>query len=100
MIVDAIKTYNRPIHMIVGGLHLNPTRQQPATETVDFISRRMKPTPKFVLPLHCTGMEARAMLRHALADGCVPAGVGMKVVVQDDEAEEGTIDGIEPDILP
>ncbi len=36
-------------------------------------------------------MEARAALRHALGDGCVAAGVGMKVVVDsvDGLGEEG-----------
>lgn len=68
--------------MVVGGLHLVPTRQQPVKETVDFISRRVQPTPTYVLPLHCTGLEPRAKLREAMGDAIVPAGVGMRVVVE------------------
>lgn len=90
VLTDAQTTYDRPIHMVVGGFHLVPTAQQPVTETVDFLSRRLRPTPKYVLPLHCTGLEARAMIRQAMGDACIPAGVGMRVTVEakaDDEID-------------
>ncbi|RSH94714.1 hypothetical protein EHS25_004519 [Saitozyma podzolica] len=87
VLTDAQTTYDRPIHMVVGGLHLVPTAQQPVVETVDFLSRRLRPSPKYVLPLHCTGLEARAMLRQAMGDACITAGVGMRVTV-DAKAEE------------
>lgn len=38
--------------------------------------------------MHCTGFEAKVALQQALGEGCVPAGVGIKVDVQgvaDDE---------------
>jgi 7,8-dihydropterin-6-yl-methyl-4-(beta-D-ribofuranosyl)aminobenzene 5'-phosphate synthase len=87
VLTDAQTTYDRPIHMVVGGLHLVPAAQQPVVETVDFLSRRLRPSPKYVLPLHCTGLEARAMLRQAMGDACITAGVGMRVTV-DAKADE------------
>jgi 7,8-dihydropterin-6-yl-methyl-4-(beta-D-ribofuranosyl)aminobenzene 5'-phosphate synthase len=90
VLTSAQTTYDRPIHMVVGGLHLVPTQQQPVKETVDFLSRRLQPTPQYILPLHCTGLEPRAMIRQAMGDAVVPAGVGMKVVVngKDDQLDE------------
>jgi len=85
--------------MVVGGLHLVPTHQQPVKETVDFIARRIQPRPRFVLPLHCTGLEPRAKLRDALGDACIPAGVGMKVVLKGEETAEEALDGLELKIL-
>jgi len=80
-LIDAVKKYDRPIHMIVGGLHLVPVWQQPVAQTVDFIANQLDPSPEFVLPLHCTGMEPRSMLRNALGEKCIPAGVGLRVTV-------------------
>lgn len=74
--------------MIVGGLHLVPATVQPVEETVDFLARRLQPPPDYVLPLHCTGLEPRGKLRAAMGERCVPAGVGMKVVVQGSDALE------------
>lgn len=41
--------------------------------------------------MHCTGFKAKVELEKALGAGCVPAGVGVKVVVEGDSkaAEEG-----------
>jgi 7,8-dihydropterin-6-yl-methyl-4-(beta-D-ribofuranosyl)aminobenzene 5'-phosphate synthase len=91
--------HQRPIHMIVGGLHLVPVAQQPVDETVDFIARRIQPPPAYVLPLHCTGLEPRSRLKVALGDACIPAGVGMKVVVMGDEAGEEVLDEQDIQIL-
>lgn len=74
--------------MVVGGLHLVPVEQQPAVETVDFLSRRIRPTPEYVLPLHCTGLEPRAMLRAKMGKRVVSGGVGMKVVVEGTGGDE------------
>jgi len=81
--------------MVVGGLHLVPTNIQPMNETVDFIARRIQPRPKYVLPLHCTGLEARAKLREAIGEACIPAGVGMKVVVDGDASAESGLDELD-----
>jgi 7,8-dihydropterin-6-yl-methyl-4-(beta-D-ribofuranosyl)aminobenzene 5'-phosphate synthase len=49
---------------------------------VDFIANQLDPSPAFVLPLHCTGMEPRAMLRNALGERCIPSGVGLRATVE------------------
>lgn len=83
--------------MIVGGLHLVPANVQPVTETIDFLSRRIDPLPDYILPLHCTGLEPRGKLMAALGERCVPAGVGMKVLVSGDDDSESALErqGIE-----
>jgi len=91
VLTDAMAKYSRPIYMVAGGLHLVPVAQQPVTQTVDFLARRVQPTPKFVLPLHCTGLEPRGRIRTAMGDACVPAGVGMRVVVEGDESGDAQL---------
>ncbi|KAJ1304836.1 hypothetical protein OPQ81_005970 [Rhizoctonia solani] len=81
----------RPIHAIVGGLHLaGPELQDRVGPTVDFISERLVPTPVYVLPMHCTGFGAKVALARALGEACVPAGTGMciKFKGSDPEADE------------
>ena len=57
--------------------------------TVDFLSRKIRPAPTYVLPMHCTGFGAKVALEHALGEGCVPAGTGMRVeIVGDVEGEK------------
>ncbi|KAH7339866.1 beta-lactamase-like protein [Rhizoctonia solani] len=81
----------RPIHAIVGGLHLAGSELQDRVgPTVDFISERLVPTPSYVLPMHCTGFSAKLALAQALGDACVPAGTGMCIEFKgsDSQADE------------
>lgn len=86
--------------MVVGGLHLVPVVQQPVQQTVDFLARRLQPTPDYVLPLHCTGLEPRARLKVALEERVIAAGVGMRVIVDSDAANEERIKAVRPCIIP
>ncbi|KIO25909.1 hypothetical protein M407DRAFT_75106 [Tulasnella calospora MUT 4182] len=80
VITDAVKSLNRPIYMIIGGLHLAPPDQvYRIAPTVEFISKSLRPAPTYILPMHCTGFKAKIALEQELGEGCVPAGVGMKV---------------------
>lgn len=36
--------------------------------------------------MHCSGFQAKVALEKALGEGCVPAGVGHKVVILGDRA--------------
>jgi len=82
VVKDAVKKLNRSIYMIIGGLHLASTDLLPRIPpTVEFFAKTMKPAPTYVLPMHCTGFQAKVALREALGEGCVPAGVGIKVEV-------------------
>ena len=50
--------------------------------TIEFLSEKLRPAPTYVLPMHCSGFKAKVGLEAAFGDGCVPAGVGIKVDVQ------------------
>jgi 7,8-dihydropterin-6-yl-methyl-4-(beta-D-ribofuranosyl)aminobenzene 5'-phosphate synthase len=92
VVLDAITTFNRPVYMIIAGLHLAPPEAAHRIPlTVDFLYRRVQPRPKFVLPVHCTGFDGKIALEKAFGKDCVPAGVGMKVDVIGDEEAERTI---------
>ncbi|KAI0305548.1 metallo-beta-lactamase protein [Multifurca ochricompacta] len=83
VVKDAVERFSRPIYMIVGGLHLaGPELADRIKPTVDFLSKDLIPSPTYVLPMHCTGFSAKIALEAALGEGCVPAGVGHKVVIK------------------
>lgn len=75
---------------VIGGLHLaSPDMLDRIAPTVDFLTHKMRPSPTYVLPMHCTGFSAKVALQEAMGEGCVPAGTGIRVdVVGDDEAEK------------
>jgi len=86
---DAVDKFSRPIHMVIGGLHLaGPELVPRIPPTVDFLSRQLRPSPTYVLPLHCSGFPAKVALEKALGEGCVPGGVGMKIQIQGDAKGE------------
>ncbi|KAG8909863.1 hypothetical protein FRC01_006681 [Tulasnella sp. 417] len=92
VITDAVKSFNRPIYMIIGGLHLAPADQiYRIGPTVEFISRSLQPAPAYVVPMHCSGFKARIELEKELGAGCVLAGSGMKVQVNGNEEGEKTL---------
>jgi 7,8-dihydropterin-6-yl-methyl-4-(beta-D-ribofuranosyl)aminobenzene 5'-phosphate synthase len=78
----------RPVYAIVGGLHLaGPELQDRVGPTVDFIAARLVPAPTYVLPMHCTGFNAKVALAQALGEACVPAGTGMRVEFKGSDSE-------------
>ncbi|OBZ67114.1 hypothetical protein A0H81_12902 [Grifola frondosa] len=85
VVKDAVAKFSRPIHMIIGGLHLaGPELVERIEPTVNFLANQMRPAPTYVLPMHCSGFAAKVALESALGQGCVPAGVGIKVEVNGD----------------
>ncbi|KAF7376235.1 hypothetical protein MSAN_00038700 [Mycena sanguinolenta] len=85
VVQDALLKFSRPIHMIIGGLHLAPPDLAERIEpTISFLSRQITPAPTFILPMHCSGFQCKLELEKAFGEGCVPAGVGMKVEVVGD----------------
>jgi 7,8-dihydropterin-6-yl-methyl-4-(beta-D-ribofuranosyl)aminobenzene 5'-phosphate synthase len=38
--------------------------------------------------MHCSGFKAKVALENAFGEGCVPAGVGIKIEIKGDEASE------------
>ncbi|KAH8078045.1 beta-lactamase-like protein [Cristinia sonorae] len=89
---DAIVNFKRPIHMVIGGLHLaTPDLVDRIEPTVQFLADKVRPAPTYVLPMHCTGFQAKAALEKALGEGCVPAGTGIRVEVTGDGEVEKRI---------
>ncbi|EJD02992.1 uncharacterized protein FOMMEDRAFT_108055 [Fomitiporia mediterranea MF3/22] len=85
VVADAVKTFRRPIHMIIGGLHLGgPELASRIPPTVNFLSQRLRPVPTYILPMHCSGFAAKIALEAAFGEGCVPAGVGISIFVKGD----------------
>ncbi|KAF8894949.1 beta-lactamase-like protein [Gymnopilus junonius] len=79
VIKDAVSLFQRPIYMVIGGLHLAGPEFGPRIPmTVDFLSNKLRPAPTYVLPMHCSGFQAKLALEKAFGEGCVPAGVGIK----------------------
>ena len=56
--------------------------------TVEFLSKQLRPAPTYVLPMHCSGLHAKIALEAAFGEGCVPAGVGLKVEILGDRAQD------------
>jgi len=85
VVKDAVAKFSKPIHMIIGGLHLGGPEFAPRIPpTVDFLSRQLRPSPTYILPMHCSGFHSKIALEASFGEGCVPAGVGMKVEVTGD----------------
>ena len=79
-IVEASKAVTgKPIHLILGGLHLLPAKD----DQIKSIARSLHDTWKvdFIAPSHCTGEPAFAALKEAFADKYVYAGLGSTVVL-------------------
>lgn len=59
--------------------------------TVEFLSKQLRPAPTYVLPMHCSGFQAKIALETAFGEGCVPAGVGLKVEIVGDRAQDANL---------
>ncbi|KAJ7497402.1 beta-lactamase-like protein [Mycena latifolia] len=82
---DALAKFSRPIHMVVGGFHLAPPDNAVRIgPTMTFLSRQIIPSPTYILPMHCSGFQCKVALEAAFGEGCVPAGVGLRVEVLGD----------------
>lgn len=87
VVKDAVTKFSRPVYMIIGGLHLAGSEFSDRIPlTVDFLSRQLKPSPTYILPMHCSGFNTKIALQKAFGEGCVPAGAGLKVEVKGDRA--------------
>ncbi len=77
-IVSAAKEVtDKPIHLIVGGLHLLPAGR----EEIYRVAVALKDTwnVRHIAPGHCTGEPAFAILRETFADNYLSAGVGERI---------------------
>jgi 7,8-dihydropterin-6-yl-methyl-4-(beta-D-ribofuranosyl)aminobenzene 5'-phosphate synthase len=77
-IVETTKTtLNKPIHLVVGGLHLLPANKQEITRIATTLRDSWK--VRFLAPDHCTGERAFAILSQAFADHYLYAGLGTAI---------------------
>jgi len=82
VVKDAISSFSRPVYMLIGGLHLAGDSMTPRIEpTIEWISKSLRPSPTYILPMHCSGFAVKVALEEAFGEGVVPAGVGVKVEV-------------------
>jgi len=71
-------TDNRPIHTVMGGMHLGSA----TPERLDWVLARLhRIAPRRLMPMHCTGIKAIAALWHEFPQACRPAGVGSTFTV-------------------
>ncbi|KAG7098645.1 hypothetical protein E1B28_000561 [Marasmius oreades] len=92
VVKSAVDKFHRPIYMIIGGLHLAGNDMFPRVQpTAEFLSRTLRPSPTYVLPMHCSGFQAKLALEKELGDGCVPAGVGIKFDVTGDRGHDARL---------
>ena len=79
-IVEAASTVTgKPIHLILGGLHLLPATNDQINAIASSLHDKWK--VKFIAPSHCTGEPAFAAFKQAFADNYVYAGLGSTVIL-------------------
>ncbi|MGH8729227.1 MAG: hypothetical protein ACREV9_13990, partial [Burkholderiales bacterium] len=72
-IVEAAKTaINKPVHLLVGGTHLLPAKD----DDIQRIAASLKDNVKWLAAAHCTGEPAFAILQKTFGDRYLYAGVG------------------------
>lgn len=68
----------KPIHLILGGLHLLPARDDQIKATAAFLHDA---NVDFIAPAHCTGEPAFGILKESFGEKYVYTGLGSTVVV-------------------
>jgi 7,8-dihydropterin-6-yl-methyl-4-(beta-D-ribofuranosyl)aminobenzene 5'-phosphate synthase len=79
-IVEAAKnTINKPIHLVLGGTHLLPAKD----DQIISIALSLRDTwgVRYIAPVHCTGEPAFAILKETFGDRYVYAGLGSTVLL-------------------
>lgn len=70
----------KPIRAVPGGMHLGTANQHRLAETIDKLKQL---DLELLVPAHCTGWPASALLWHAFPAICRPAGVGARFELTD-----------------
>jgi 7,8-dihydropterin-6-yl-methyl-4-(beta-D-ribofuranosyl)aminobenzene 5'-phosphate synthase len=79
-IVEAAKnTINKPIHLVLGGTHLLPAKDDQITSIA--LSLRNVWGVRYIAPVHCTGEPAFAILKETFGERYVYAGFGTTVLL-------------------
>jgi 7,8-dihydropterin-6-yl-methyl-4-(beta-D-ribofuranosyl)aminobenzene 5'-phosphate synthase len=79
-IVEVAKNaINKPIHLVLGGTHLLPAKDDQITSIA--VSLRDTWGVRYIAPVHCTGEPAFAILKEAFGEHYVYAGLGTTVLL-------------------
>jgi len=79
-IVEAAKsTINKPIHLVLGGTHLLPAKDDQISSIA--ASLRDSWSVRYIAPVHCTGEPAFAILKESFGDRYIYAGLGTTVLL-------------------
>ena len=79
-IVDAARSaINKPIHLILGGTHLLPAKDDQVKGLA--ASLRDDRNVRYIAPVHCTGEPAFAILKETFGDRYIYAGLGTTVLL-------------------
>jgi 7,8-dihydropterin-6-yl-methyl-4-(beta-D-ribofuranosyl)aminobenzene 5'-phosphate synthase len=79
-IVEAARAaIDKPIHLVVGGTHLLPAKDDEIVRIAAALRDEWK--VDFIAPVHCTGEAAFAALKQAFGDRYVYAGLGTTIVL-------------------
>ena len=79
IVQEAKATINKPIHLIFGGLHLLPAKDDQIKAIAAFLRDDAKVA--FIAPAHCSGEPAFGILKESFGDKYVYTGLGSTVVV-------------------
>jgi 7,8-dihydropterin-6-yl-methyl-4-(beta-D-ribofuranosyl)aminobenzene 5'-phosphate synthase len=79
IVETAKKKINKPIHLLLGGLHLLPSQN----EEIQRIATKLHDTlnVETIAPVHCTGEPAFEILKETFADRYLYAGLGTTIVL-------------------
>ena len=78
IVQQAKATLNKPIHLILGGFHLLPAKEDQIKTIAAFLHDEAK--VDFIAPAHCTGEPAFAILKESFGDKYVYTGLGSTTV--------------------
>jgi 7,8-dihydropterin-6-yl-methyl-4-(beta-D-ribofuranosyl)aminobenzene 5'-phosphate synthase len=80
--VDYVRalTGARPIHTLIGGMHLVSASEERMDQTVQALRHYRI---ERLMPAHCTGFPATARLWHEFPGVCVPCTVGAVVEIEE-----------------
>ncbi len=73
-------TENRPIHTLIGGMHLVSANEERMDRTIQALRHF---GVQRLMPAHCTGFPAMARLWHEFPGACVPCAVGTVVEIEE-----------------
>lgn len=80
-IVEAAKAaIGKPIHLVVGGLHLLPAQDEEITRIASALRDRFEVA--WIAPVHCTGEAAFAILKQTFGDRYRYAGLGSVLAIR------------------